>query len=395
MVFAVVIILLIIFILLVLLDFKMGRMNHQRHPRVLPSKKTTGNYELFQNGPPFYERLFQDISNAQKQVDICFYIIDNDYISENFLQILKEKAREGILVRLLLDRVGGYRVNKRMRKELQAAGVEFQFAEVPEFPYFFYKLNRRNHRKITVIDGNIGYAGGFNIGKNYIGETPKFGNWRDYHLRLTGPAVKAFHEIFLDDWYLATGNRFPALANEEEGQSKLKIVATDGVELEKEFDQMIQFAKEEILIGTPYFIPTPKLMASLHRALEKEVTLKILVPMKADHPFVKEAAIPYLHELYKHGANIRFFDAGFYHSKLFMIDKQFADIGTANFDRRSFFLNKEVNTFVYEEKFLKELRKAYLKDFDDAMPFNETWLNNRSLSTKINEKIAALLRPLL
>ncbi|KHE71592.1 cardiolipin synthase, partial [Halobacillus sp. BBL2006] len=342
-----------------------------------------------------YERLFQDISNAREQVDICFYIIDNDYISKNFLHILKEKARGGILVRLLVDRVGGYRINKNMRKELTAAGVEFQFAEVPKFPYFFYHLNRRNHRKITVIDGKIGYAGGFNIGKNYIGETVKFGDWRDYHLRLTGPVVKEFHEIFLDDWYLATGDRFPAIPNHDEGKSKIKISATDGLELEKEFDQMIRFSKKEILIGTPYFIPTTKLMVSLKEALKNDVNIKILVPLKADHPFVKSAGITYLYELYQHGASIRFFDAGFYHAKLIMIDEQFADIGTANFDRRSLFLNKEVNTFVYEESFLQELREAYLKDFDDAINFDETWLKKRSLATRINEKIAVLLRPLL
>lgn len=394
--FVTIILFVILFVLLLFIDFKLGRAQHRKNPRTLPLQKTTGNYKLYKNGSVLYEEMFQNIADAKEQVDVYFYLIDRDYISENFLEVLKNKARNGVPVRLLVDRLAGYKINKKVRKELKEAGVEFHFAETPGFPFFFYRLNRRNHRKITVIDGKIGFVGGFNIGKNYIGESAKFGDWRDYHLRLTGPVVSNIHKIMLDDWYLATGEQIEHLPpTEQEGDYKLRILATDGVELEDEFDQMIQSANHEILIGTPYFIPTDRLQNSLKIAIKKGIDLNIMIPMKADHPFVKPAAIPYLQELYRLGANIHLFDAGFYHSKVIMIDGQFADIGTANFDRRSLFLNKEVNTYVYDEAFIGDLRKAYLEDVADAIPFDDHWLKQRSLTTRLNQKIATLLRPLL
>ncbi|SFK14435.1 cardiolipin synthase [Halobacillus dabanensis] len=390
------ILLIILLILLLFIDFKLGRAKHRKNPRTLPSQQATGNYKLFKNGSVLFEELFQNIADAEKQVDVYFFLIDRDYISENFLEILKNKARNGVSVRLLVDRIGGYKINKKAREDLKEAGVEFHFAETPGFPFFFYRFNRRNHRKITVIDGKISYVGGFNIGKNYIGESAKFGNWRDYHLRLTGPVVSDMHKILLDDWYLATGEQIDHCPPpKEEGNYKLRIIPTDGVELEGEFDHIIQSAKQEILIGTPYFIPTDRLQNSLKTAIKKGVNLIIMVPMKADHPFVKPAAIPYLEELYRLGAKIYLFDAGFYHSKVIMVDGQFADIGTANFDRRSLFLNKEVNTYVYDEAFIGELKKGYMEDVADAIPFDDHWLNQRSLTTRLNQKIAILLRPFL
>lgn len=373
----------------------MGRINHHENARTIPLEETTGNYRLFKNGSPLFEQLFQDISDAKVQVDIYFFLIENDYITENFLEVIKNKAKENIPVRFMVDRLGGHKVTKKMRKELLDAGVDFQFAEKPRFPYFFYRMNRRNHRKITVVDGKAAYVGGFNIGKNYMGESSKFGNWRDYHLRLTGPVVEKLHQVFLDDWFLATGNLENPIKNSEDGQHRIKVMATDGVGLEEEFLRMIDSAESEILIGSPYFIPTPKLMESFRKALQRGVHLKILIPMKSDHPFVKEGAIPYLKNLYKLGATIHFFDAGFYHSKLIIIDGRFADIGTANFDRRSLFLNKEVNTYIYEEGFIRDLRETYLEDFADGVPFNEEWLKIRSIGTKIREKIAVFLRPFL
>ncbi|WP_226581482.1 cardiolipin synthase [Halobacillus litoralis] len=393
---ALIIVLIILIVFLFFLDFKLGKSRHLRNPRTIPLQETSGDYHLYKNGSALYEDLFQDIVNARHQVHILFFLVDNDYISENFLDILKSKAKEGVSVRLILDRIGGYKFNKKVRMDLKKAGVDFQFAEKPGFPYFFYRLQRRNHRKITVIDGEIGYVGGFNIGKNYIGETAKFGNWRDYHLRLRGPVVSQLHTIFLDDWYLATGQKDEAsISNQEEGTHKIRIVPTDGVELEDEFDRMIQSAEHEILIGTPYFIPTQRIQLALLNALDRDVSLHIMIPMKADHPFVKEAAIPYLKEMHASGAQVHFYDAGFYHSKTIIIDGNFADIGTANFDRRSLFLNKEVNTYVYDPSFISDLKSMYFDDAADAVPFDEHWLKRRSPATRINQIIAVLLRPFL
>ncbi|MFD2922905.1 cardiolipin synthase [Halobacillus naozhouensis] len=385
----------IVIYLLIVLDFKLGRRNHQNHAQHLPFKETTADYHLYKNGSPLFEDLFQEISEAQQQVDIYFYLISNDRSGRDFLEILKKKASEGVLVRLMTDRLGGYQLSKQIRGELAEAGVQFHFAAIPGFPYFFYKLNHRNHRKITVIDGEIAYVGGFNIGDNYLGKNPKFGDWRDYHLRLTGPAVSELHHIFLDDWYRATGEKHSPLVTNKEAKHSVKVVATDGAKLEDEFLRMIQRADQEILIGTPYFIPTEKLMIALKQALQRGVSLQIMAPLKSDHPFVKEAAIPYLDQLFHAGAKICLYDDGFYHSKVMIVDQNIADIGTANFDRRSFFLNKEVNTFVYDNVFISDLRKAYMEDAQNAIAFNEEWLSQRSLATKITIQIAKVLRPIL
>ncbi|UOQ45311.1 cardiolipin synthase [Halobacillus salinarum] len=387
---------LIMFILLLIVDFIMGRKAHKPSAQYLSFGKSEGEYQLYQNGAPLFEDFFQDIAEAKEQIDVLFYLIDDSQISLQLLDLLKKKAEEGLPVRLMVDRLGGYKMDRNIVRGLRESGVYFSFSESPRFPFFFYKLNRRNHRKITVIDGKAAYVGGFNVGKNYIGENAKFGNWRDYHLRIVGPAVEDLHTIFAADWEMATGEKMePVNSDHQLDRYRLRFAATDGVNLEEEFLQLIHMAEKEIFIGTPYFIPTEQLMSALEQALTREVKLHILVPLKADHPFVKPAAIPYLKRMKDLGAKISLFDAGFYHSKIFIIDEKVADIGTANFDRRSLFLNKEVNTFVYDPGFIKELKELFMKDAGQSIAFDEAWLSKRSLTTKINEKIAILLRPLL
>ncbi|SFF75641.1 cardiolipin synthase [Halobacillus alkaliphilus] len=383
------------FILLLITDFKMGQISHKKTGNPINIVKTHGQYELFSNGLTLFEAFFQDIAEAKVRVDISFFLIDQDEISRKFLDILKKKAQEGVPVHLLGDRLGCYLINKKTRNELKEAGVHFAFAEKPRFPYFFYHLNRRNHRKIAVIDGKAAYIGGFNVGSNYIGHNPKFGDWRDYHMRYTGAVVGKLHAVFIKDWYASTGKKLTPINTKHAEGKKVCVIDSDGIGVAEEFNRLIQSAAKEIIVGTPYFIPTPELLQSFKTSLKNGIELYIMVPMKSDHPFVKEAGIFFLNELYQRGAHIKFFDAGFYHSKVFIVDGEFADIGTANFDRRSFFLNKEVNTYVYDKTFIAAVRKDYFQDMKDAVSFDESWLNNRSLSTRINEKIAAMLRPLL
>ena len=385
-----------ILILLVILDFKMGKKAHKKQARFLAFDKAKGDYKLYKNGAPLFEDLFQDLTDARKQIDVLFYLIADDYISLQFIDILKKKAEQGLTVRLMVDRLGGYKIKPAMIQKMREAGVQFSFASKLGFPYFFYKVNRRNHRKILVIDGKIGYAGGFNIGKNYLGENPKFGEWRDYHLRLIGPAVSHLHTILLDDWLVETGEKIePLPVSDHRGDKEIRFVATDGTRLEQEFLTMIQQAETEIFIGTPYFIPTEKLMTALTQALHRGVHLHIMVPLKADHPLVKPAATPYLKRICQEGGTVSLFDDGFYHAKVMIIDEKIADIGTANFDLRSLFLNKEVNTLVYDPEFIKELKAMFMGDTLNAIALDDDWLAKRSLTTKISGKIAMLLRPLL
>ncbi|MCP3027540.1 cardiolipin synthase [Halobacillus sp. A5] len=395
MILLTVFIVIISIIILAIIDFKLGRRDHLAKQRFLPFDITTGNYQLYKNGSPLYEDLCQDIANAKHHVDVFFYVINIDKAGRMLLESLKKKAKEGVEVRLLGDRLGSYQINKKERRELREAGVQFQFAETPRFPYFFYKFNRRNHRKIAVIDGKIGYVGGYNIGRVYMGESSYFQDWRDYHLRLTGPVVSDLQRTFLDDWGLATKEVDEPFIRNKDEEHTVRIVATDGGELEDDLFEMIQNARMEILIGTPYFIPTKMLLAALKEAIDRGVKVHVMIPMKPDHPLVKEAGLPFMYELFRHGGSISFFDGGFYHAKVMIVDRTFAYLGTANFDRRSMFLNKEVNMYIYEDEFVEDLRQAYLGDTEEALLLNEEWIANRSLSIKINEQIAKLFRPLL
>lgn len=386
----------IIITLFLLLDYQLGKKSHLKHLRFLDFHKTTGSYQIYTLGDPFFKDLFEDIKNAKQEVNVLFFIVKTDEISQEFYNILKDKAREGVKVRLLVDRIGSHRVNAKIRKDLKNAGVEFAFASTPKFPFFFYKLQRRNHRKITVIDGDIAYVGGFNVGKEYIGRDARLGNWRDYHLCLNGGIVHDLLVTFWDDWQLATGQMSsPKLPTDTEGDKEVEIAATDGGQLEDVFLTFIHQAKEEIFIGTPYFIPSERLFQALLKAIQRGVEIKVIVPMKADHPLVKEAGLPYMNRLRKAGGEVYFFDMGFYHAKVLIVDKKLCDIGTANFDRRSLFLNKEVNTIIHNARFVMDLRIAFLRDVQDSQPFDDHYTQHFNFGTKVRMGIAYFFRPLL
>ncbi len=356
---------------------------------------TTGDYQFYQLGSTLFNDMMQDIKNAKHEILVEFFIIKNDDFSNKLLDLLQEKAREGIIVRILLDRVGGFRFTYKKRSILKKAGIHFAFSEKPGFPYLFYRLNRRNHRKITVMDGKIAYVGGFNIGDEYLGKKVKFSNWRDYHLRLTGQITQDIQALFQKDWERAKDKITVYHADLSPKSKEVQSIATDGFGLEEIFIQFINSAEKEILIGSPYFIPTKSLLHALHRAIERGVSVKLLVPMKADHPFVKEGGIPFLFKMKEYGAEVKLFDQGFYHGKLFLLDHKICDIGTANFDYRSFYWNKEINIILYDKSFIEEVRTAYLKDFQESIDVNEQWYNQLNWWTKMKMGIARVLRPFL
>ncbi|QHE53859.1 cardiolipin synthase [Pontibacillus sp. HMF3514] len=387
---------LILFIAFILIDFKLGKRNHLKHLRFLDFTRTSGDYQLYTAGDPLFRDMFEDIRYAKQEINMIFFIVKTDPISQELMSLLKQKAEEGVKVRFMLDRIGGFRITPKIIKDLEQSGVEFSFCAKPKFPYLFYRTQRRNHRKITVVDGDTGYVGGFNVGKEYLGKDAELGNWRDYHLRLTGPVVHDLLTTFFDDWYLATKQTTsPKLPTNTTGDKDIEIAATDGGQLEDVFLTLIDEAEEEIFIGTPYFIPSERLFQALLRALKRGVDIKVIAPMKADHLLVKEAGIPYMDRLTRAGGEVYLFDMGFYHAKVIIVDKQLCDIGTANFDRRSLFLNKEVNTLIFNSRFVVDLRLAFLRDVQDSERFNDHADKHFNFGTKIRTGIAYFFRPLL
>ncbi|MRG86237.1 phospholipase D-like domain-containing protein [Salinibacillus xinjiangensis] len=389
-------IILICLIFLTWLDFYFGKKHHVKHREKLYFPISNGHYTLYQSGSPLFHDMFQNMKDAKKEINVQFFIVKRDDISEQLLKMLEEKTREGLKVRLLVDRVGGFRLTKDIRYRLREAGVEFAFSSRPGFPFFLYRLNRRNHRKIAVIDGETVYVGGFNIGKEYIDGNVKFSKWRDYHVRLHGPVAHDFQQVFSLDWRESAKpiEVYKPQLRRENGE--VQVLATDGVGLENSFLQLFSFAKEEIMIGSPYFVPSRALVHGLKSAINRGVSVKIMVPMRADHPLVKEGAIPYLFEMKRVGADVRLYDQGFFHGKVLIIDQKVCDIGTANFDRRSFFVNKEINVIMYDHTFIEIAREQFMRDFNASIVLSEKWYQQLSWWTRIIKiPLAKLFRPLL
>jgi cardiolipin synthase A/B len=392
-------IILLILVLWLSLDFILGRKHQLKSIKREDSPIQESNIDIFTKGPELFADYFSELKKAKHHIHILFYIVKDDQISKEFLSILKDKAQEGVEVRLLLDRVGSFPIKKQTIEFLKSHGVHFSFAHKPKPPFFFYTLQARNHRKVTIIDGKIGYIGGFNIGNEYINKDKKLCPWRDYHLKITGEGVGSLQKEFLIDWGQETKTElvgdtiyFPTLPK---GGIQHKLIPSKGVFLEDTFSMLINNAQSSILIGTPYFIPSKRLLNDLKQALNRGVTLTILVPKITDHILVKEASYPYLRSLLRNGASVYEFLNGFYHAKTMIIDDKICDIGTANFDRRSLFLNYEMNCYIYDEAFIEKVLQVIQTDIESSEALTLKDLNQIKPIRFLKEGIARVVADFL
>ncbi|WP_282138382.1 cardiolipin synthase [Rossellomorea aquimaris] len=386
---------------LLMIDFKLGRSHFIRTRTRRDYEKRNSDIELFSRGPELFDRMFKEMKEAKSSIHVLFYIVQDNHFALRFMDLLKDKAKEGVEVRLLMDQIGSHNVPKSKVRLLRDAGVEVAFCQKVRLPFLFFSSQQRNHRKITVIDGKFGYLGGYNVGKEYIDENdkPELSPWRDYHLRLEGEGVHDLQTEFCIDWFRAAKNElkdevkyFPPA---ERGSITHQIFPTEGVNIEDFFKKFIDEAQDEIIIGTPYFIPTPILMDALCHALERDVIVRVIIPNNADHMLVKEAAFPYLRILLSKGAKVYQFMNGFYHAKVMIIDDHFCDLGTANFDKRSFFINLEINNLIFDKEFIHTLKNEMAKDMEASDMLSENDLANVSLLTRIKERVASSISILL
>lgn len=374
-------------------DFILGKKKHLKLVGYRETPMLHGNFDIFPHGKKLFADYFSEIKKAKKHIHVLFYIVKDDAFSHEFLNLLKEKAQEGIEVRLLLDRVGSKSVSKQMVSALRDAGVRFAFSNQIKLPFLFYSSQVRNHRKISIIDGEIGYLGGFNIGKEYIDEDPKLSPWRDYHLKITGEGVTFLQSEFLFDWkeygqedLFADARYFPDVPK---GDIRHQLVPTEACHLEGKFIELIKKATDSITIGTPYFIPSKKIFHELIEAVRNGINITVVVPYTADHALVQEASFRYLRRLLREGGVKVFqYKDGFYHAKTIVIDDIICDIGTANFDKRSLFLNKEINCYIYDRVFINRFKEILKKDIHDSRPLTLADLNKPDLFRSVKEGIA-------
>ncbi|WP_260398764.1 cardiolipin synthase [Peribacillus simplex] len=380
-------------------DLKLGHKRYMKQATNIKYPPRNSDMTIFTSGKILFDDFTKEVKRAQHSIHILFYIVKNDKFSKDFLKLLQSKAEEGVEVRLLVDWVGSKKISRKTIQELTKSGVHFSFSFKPKLPFLFYTIQKRNHRKITVIDGKIGYLGGFNIGKEYINQGEKLNPWRDYHLKMTGEGVRDLQEVFLSDWFYDTNEDhrgtpayFPTLTP---GSQVHQVVVTNGSDLEQSLTRMIQQANNKIIIGTPYFIPSETLFHELREALARNVSVTVIVPEKSDHALVKEASFPYFRVLLKDGAEIMQFQRGFYHSKVILIDDTICDIGTANFDKRSLFLNSEINCLVFDRAFIADAEKELAVDLAESKPLSGDALSSMNVVRSAKESLASVLSPFL
>ena len=363
--------------------------------------------EIFTDGDKKFQELFKCIDEATESVHVLYYIIKNDDLGKKLLKLLEKKANEGVEVRLLYDSVGGRTLKKGDLQNLITAGGRVGKFFSSFFPHINFKINYRNHRKIVVIDGRIGFVGGFNVGNEYLGLNEKFGYWRDTHLKITGSAVTDLQRRFFLDWGNATKEDlnyqpkyFPQITEEEiDGDAAIQIVTSGPDErdeiIKQNYVKLISSAQKSIYIQTPYFSPDASVLEALKIAALSGVDVRIMIPNKPDHMFVYWATYYYVGELLKYGVKVYTYENGFMHAKTIVVDGIVASVGTANFDVRSFKLNFEVIAIIYDTKKALELKSIFEDDINWSLELtNEIYLQ-RGITIRFKESISRLLSPLL
>ncbi|MDR3194472.1 MAG: cardiolipin synthase [Tannerella sp.] len=357
----------------------------------------------YTNGRDKFEALLEEIGRARHHVHLQYYIFGDDEIGQRVRAALIRKAEEGVKIRVIYDDVGSWNVRKKFFRGMRQAGIEiYPFLRVA-FPVLTSKVNYRNHRKIVVIDGKVGFMGGMNIADRYLhGST--FGTWRDTHFKLVGKGVHGLQSAFLIDWYviskqLVKGKEY--YPSEKIYSNNILQIATSGPTGQwRTLVQAILFcvlnAKKYLYIQTPYFLPTEDLNQALQMMALGGVDVRLMIPERSDTRTAHMASLSFLDDMVRAGVKVYFYRSGFLHSKLLVTDDALSCIGSANFDFRSFEHNFEVNAFVYQQAFARQMKAMFMDDLanhcDQLSPAR--WLR-RPLPKRLAESFMRLFSPLL
>ncbi|NLC66016.1 MAG: cardiolipin synthase [Clostridium sp.] len=379
--------------------------------------------KIYKDGKEKFKDLLIDIKNAKHHIHLEYYIIKSDNIGREIFELLKVKVKEGVEVRVIMDKVGCRKFDKIYLEELKNSGIFIiiymaQLASISRF--IDTSINYRNHRKMVIIDGNIGYIGGNNIGDEYLGQG-ELGYWRDSHLRVKGDFVLGMQALFFEDYFsvhdinLEHSKRkysvqediynlesnlqayFPI--TKTENYAPMQIVyngpASEHSTIEQLFLKLITSAKKTIHISSPYFIPSASLSNALIIAIQSGIEVKILFPEQYDHPPVGHASMTYIKELLDVGAKFYYYDKNaFSHNKAIVIDSKMFTLGTANFDVRSFFYNYEVNAIIYDRKTSQEMIDLFDEDLLVSRKLTLTEYNEGSKFTHFKESFFRIFSPL-
>jgi cardiolipin synthase len=397
--------------------------------------------KVLTNGIETYEKLIESIQHAERTIDLEYYIYRDDQIGKQITDLLIKKASAGVLIRFLRDGWGSKQFPRQQIIRMMAAGIECRTIFPLRFPWFMPTLTYRDHCKIVVIDGMEAFTGGINVGAEYAGLNPNIGFWRDTHLQIAGEAAVDLHAIFQAHWNLASPEKMKTMATKHISQNMAPPVRTvhagwsaewavelgnkDSAgawpvqytkELQNAYVQTLEGnpgiptqvvreayficltqATQTIDITTPYFIPDADIIMAMKTAVARGVRVRLLVP----HPrhvipkIVGPASRTYFGELLEAGVHIYLYNKGMLHAKVMVIDGEISEVGSANYDLRSYRLNYEVCEFMYSADVARELTEQFEQDLADSMPLRNEDLQRRSRSQRVIDQAARLLSPLL
>ncbi|OLN29614.1 Cardiolipin synthetase [Desulfosporosinus metallidurans] len=358
--------------------------------------------EVLTNGNETFESLFAALQDAKHYIHLEFFIFHNDAIGQDLLNLLIRKVSEGVKVRVLVDGL----VNRSLKNrfgELRRAGVEAEEFYPVRFPFLSKRLNLRNHRKIVIVDGRVGFLGGLNVGDEYLSRNQKIGFWRDTFLKLEGDSVNFLQSVFLNDWNGATRQDisdpiyYPQPWKYETQMTQIAATGPDsdwGSMLEIFFVALTS-AEKTIFIETPYFIPDEGSIMALKTAALSGLDVRVILQGVPDHKITYWASHSYVEELLESGVRIYRYQKGILHAKILILDGEIGVVGSTNFDIRSFSLNFEISAFIYDCPLAQRLERDFYQDLTDSEELVLEEYKKRPLLNRIKESSARLFSPLL
>lgn len=360
---------------------------------------------IFTDGYEFVSTLLYNIGQAQDHIHLDTYIIEDDPLGNLVADALIDKARQGVEVRLLYDDVGCWRVKDRFFNRMRAAGIQVYAFMPVRFPAFTGKVNYRNHRKLCVIDGKVGFIGGMNIALRYVKGTARQ-TWRDTHLCIRGGADYAIQRAFLVDWYfvsrtLVTDRRYyPPVDKTIDNNCLTQIVTSSPVspwpDIMQGYVRVLLQAHRYVYMESPYFLPTEPVLFAMRTAALSGVDVRLIVPRHGDAKLVEWASRSYLMEVIEAGVKVYLYEPGFNHSKILVSDDNLSSCGSTNIDFRSFENNFEANAFFFNEGMALRLKKVFLTDQAQSTLVDDvSYFIKRPFLQRLLESLVRLLSPLL
>jgi len=359
------------------------------------------NAEVLINGEATFNAIFKGIDEAQDYILVQFYKINDDKLGTELQTKLINKAKEGVRIYLLYDDIGCTPLPRSYMEKLRNEGIEVHNFKSRKGWAYRLRLNFRNHRKIVVVDGKTAYVGGLNVSDKYMGIHPKYGYWRDTHVKIEGPSVQSVQLPFISDWYWAT-HEVPELNWEPTYSAEWKnnvLVLPSGPADELEtcgifFVHAINSAKKRLWIISPYFVPDQQVLCALQLAGLRGVDVRLMIPEKSDLLITNLSSLSYLQDITKVGIKVYRYKKGFLHQKTMLIDDEISMIGTANLDNRSFRINFEINMLFSSKEFASKVEEMMIEDFANSFQITEEDYTKKPLWYKLAVKVARLLAPI-